>query len=133
MFFPWQRIAMADSRTPRCESMNVSAALYRAGSSVSRGSPTTRIMSPPGASRRVELDVRIHDLRMLALQPLAQPREDPLCLPSRDLVDPRLSRDSDAEGFDDFLGRSLAHDETACAPRELVRDVDKDDADHCAG
>src|SRR5439155_4164987 len=40
MVFRWQRIATADSRTPRCESMNVSAALYLAGSSVRRGSPT---------------------------------------------------------------------------------------------
>src|SRR5438094_2724850 len=47
MLFRWQRIATADSRTPRCESMNVSAALYRAGSSVSRGSPTARIIASP--------------------------------------------------------------------------------------
>src|SRR2546423_1173895 len=58
--------------------MNVSAALYRAGSSVSRGGVAMpRIMSPPGASRRVELDVRIHHLRMLALQPVAHAREQP--------------------------------------------------------
>src|SRR2546430_10640962 len=93
--FPWQRIAMLDSRTPRCESMNVSAALYRAGSSVRRGSPTRRIISPPEASRRVELDVRIHDLGMLALQPLAQPREDALCLPGRDVVAHRDAREDE--------------------------------------
>jgi len=50
-----------------------------------------------------------------------------------DLVDPRLSRDGDAEGFDDFLGRGLADDEAACAPCELVRDIDKDESDHRAG
>src|SRR5438093_7336033 len=155
---PWQRIATADSRTPRCESMNVSAALYRAGSSVSRGSPTWRIMSPPDASRRGELHVRIHHLRMLALQPAAQTREEPFSLPGGDvvphrdareyeellrahldrpevddLVYSRLARDRGAELLDDFLGGSLADDEPARAPRELIRDIDKDGADHRAG
>src|SRR5712692_2839180 len=156
--WPWQRMATLDSRTPRCEATNVSAALYRAGSSIRRGSPTRRIMSRPGTSRRVELDVRVHHLGMLALQPVTEPREEPFGLSGRDvvqhgdareheelvrahldgaeiddLVDPRFARDRGAEPVEDLLGRSLADDQPARAPGELVRDVDEDDPDHRAG
>src|SRR6267143_2355265 len=93
MFFPWQRIAMADSRTPRCESMNVSAALYRAGSSVRRGSPTRRIMSPPEASRGVELHIGLHYLGMLALEPLTQSHKEPFGVSSGDVVPHRNARE----------------------------------------
>src|SRR2546423_9580190 len=138
--------------------MNVSAALYRAGSSVSRGGVAMRrIMSPPGASRRVELDVRIHHLRMLAPEAIAHTREEPLRLPGRDVithgdaredqellrphldrpevddpVDPGLSRNRGAKRLDALFRRRLADDEPARAPGELVRDIDKDDADHSA-
>src|SRR5712692_3735883 len=156
--WPWQRMATLDSRTPRCEATNVSAALYRAGSSIRRGSPTRRIMSRPGTSRRVELDVRVHHLGMLALQPVTEPREEPFGLSGRDVVqhgdareheelvrahldgaeiddllDSRFARDRGAEPVEDLLGRSLADDQPARAPGELVRDVDEDDADHRAG
>src|SRR5947207_3048039 len=138
--------------------MNVSAALYRAGSSVSRGGVAMpRIMSPPAASRRVELDVRVHHLRMLALEAVAQTCEEPFGLPGRDVVTHRdaredeellrphldrpkvddpvdrgLSRDRGAKRLDDLFGRCLADDEAARAPRQLVRDIDKDEADRCA-
>src|SRR6266705_5633261 len=150
---------MLDSRTPRCESMKVSAALYRAGSSVSRGGVAMRrIMSRLAASRRVELDIRIHHLGMLATEPGAQPREQPLGLPGRnvvphrdageheelvrahldrpevdDLVDPWLARDRGAKRVEHLVWRSLADDQPARAPRELVRDIDKDESDHRAG
>src|SRR5713101_7862215 len=75
MLLPWQRIATLDSRTPRCESMNVSAALSLAGSSVSRRFPTPRITSRRGASGWVELDVRIHHFRVLPAQPVAHARK----------------------------------------------------------
>src|SRR5438552_1388319 len=154
MLFPWQRIATADSRTPRCESMNVSAALYLAGSSERRRSPTRRIMSRRDASRGVELDVRVHHLGVLSTEPLAHAGEEAFSVaggdvvPYRDareyeelvgahlyrpqiddLVDTRLGRDRGAEPVEDFLGRSLADDQPARAPGELVRDVDEDDAD----
>src|SRR2546428_8696706 len=158
MLFPWQRIAPADSRTPRCESMNVSAALYLAGSSERRRSPTRRIMSRRDPSRWVELDVRVHHLGVLSTKPLAHPCEKPFSIAGRDivphrdareyeelvgahlyrpqiddLVDARLGSDRGAEPVEDFLGRSLADDQPARAPGELVRDVDEDDADHRAG
>src|SRR5437899_4202768 len=154
MLFPWQRIATADSRTPRCESMNVSAALYLAGSSERRRSPTRRIMSRRDPSRWVELDVRVHHLGVLSTKPLAHPCEKPFSIAGRDivphrdareyeelvgahlyrpqiddLVDARLGSDRGAEPVEDFLGRSLADDQPARAPGKLVRDVDQDDAD----
>src|SRR5438876_4615168 len=158
MLFPWQRIATADSRTPRCESMNVSAALYLAGSSERRRSPTRRIMSRRDASRWVELDVRVHHLGVLSTEPLAHACEEPFSIAGGDvvahrdareyeelvgahlhrpqiddLVDTRLGRDRGAEPVEDFFGRGLADDQPARAPGELIRDVDEDDADHGAG
>src|SRR5437773_5389431 len=157
MLFPWQRIATADSRTPRCESMNVSAALYLAGSSERRRSPTRRIMSRRDASRWVELDVLVHHLGVLSTEPLAHACEEAFGIAGGDvvahrdareyeelvgahlyrtqiddLVDTRLGRDRGAEPVEDFLGRSLADDQPARAPGELIRDVDEDDADDCA-
>src|SRR2546430_10176472 len=154
MLFPWQRIATADSRTPRCESMNVSAALYLAGSSERRRSPTRRIMSRRDPSRWVELDIRVHHLGVLSTKPLAHPCEEAFSIASEDvvphrnareyeelvgahlyrpqiddLVNTRLGRDRGAEPVEDFLGRSLADDQPARAPGELIRDVDEDDAD----
>src|SRR2546430_15183519 len=114
--FPWQRIAMLDSRTPRCESMNVSAALYRAGSSVSRsGVAMRRIMSPPVASRRVELHVRIHDLRVLVLEPPAQTGEEPFGLPRGDVVAHRDAR-KDAELLRPHLDRPKVDDPVDTRP-----------------
>ena len=46
-----------------------------------------------------------------------------------DLVDARLGRDRGAEPVEYFLGWSLADDQPARAPGELIRDVDEDDAD----
>src|ERR1700694_3011956 len=144
-------MATADSRTPRCESMKVSAALYRAGSSVRRGSPTRRIMSRPEAARRVQLHVRIHHLGMPATEPAAQTREKPFGVSGRnviphrdsredeelirahldstevdDLVDAWLARDRGANLVQHLLGGSLSDDQPARAPGELVRDINKD-------
>src|SRR6266480_4916841 len=46
-----------------------------------------------------------------------------------DLVDVRLAPDRRLECLAHALGRCLSDDESASAPRELVRDVDEDDAD----
>src|SRR5213594_3895149 len=148
---------MLDSRTPRCESMNVSAALYRSGSSVSRGSPTRRIMSRGATSRWAELDVRIHHLGVLSTEPVAQTGEKPLrdsggeVVANRnphqneelvrahldrtqvdDLVDPWLPRDRGSERVEHLVGRSFSDDQPARAPRELIGDVDEDGPDHGA-
>src|SRR5205809_7878634 len=96
MLFPWQRIATADSRTPRCESMNVSAALYLAGSSERRRSPTRRIMSRRDASRWVELDVRVHHFRVLSAKPLAHSCEEPFNVACRDVGPHRNAREAAA-------------------------------------
>src|SRR5207245_267819 len=153
MLCPRPRIATADSRTPRCESMNVSAALYLAGSSERRRSPTRRIMSRRDPSRWVELDVRVHHLGVLSTKPLAHPCEKPFSVAGRDivphrdtreyeelvgahlyrpqiddLVDARLGSDRGAEPVEDFLGRSLADAQPAPAPGKRVRDAAQADA-----
>ena len=91
---------------------------------------------------------------MLAAQSVAKTGEEPFGLPCRDvvahrdsreneqllrahldrsevddLIDAGLGRDGRAEGLDNFLGRRLADDQAARAPRELVRDIDQDRAD----
>src|SRR5438309_6315025 len=111
-------------------------------------------MSRCEASRRGELDVGVHHLGMLALEPVAQTGEELFrrsggeVVPHRDsrqdqdllrahldraqvddFVDSRLRRDRSAKRIDDLVGRRLSDDQPARAPGELIGDVNEDRAD----